>query len=1649
MAYQFKNNLNEGINLDVDTLRMPANAAVFIKNLTDNININQGAPALSGQDSKVRTPLEGNAALSISLPSGTNYCCGFYSSEQSNEGYFFVWNNANNHSVYVIDGNTGSLTLVHRNSLLPLTDDPQHFMNEGRVTLELRSYVDPVTLEESNYKFLIFTNNTVTQYLIEVTSSIATNSFTTSYFTTSSAYYNPLELISLGVPTPLKCMSVTPVTPVSGDLLLQNLLIRNGWQFRVKFIDIFGRESEHGIISSQYITIVGGGCVSLSNGLPRCVILQFDCGNPLVNQIQVEFRQWIGDDRAGALQSGWAIYETINKYQNAPSTPWYSRSLNPDLDFSGGSNTIKYKFCADKGDTPISSTETSRTEPEIPRVSGSVFSINKRIGLANNVRGFEPIDPAQIAKVSFNAITPDVSSVCPPAPTCTIQVFAEIYAPFFSKIGIVRLRGGLPCFGIADDDQNNPFNYDQNFVGGQVGFSGYLVGFPAAVVSQQVDFNPADGSWTPNPTGSGGFAYTPMQLFEFTGVPEGEWIFRIASHKVTINTSDLQLSSTYVCGLTFINHVANPVVGGISALETDFSTNPLKEIKINACSISQGDVITLNGYTAPYNTPATTPVLVIMDLTHPNGALAGSTQSAIAMDGYFIEDNLDNNAIEMLPVNAYGLSSFGGAQDTWGSYLTDHNGFYFCTTEVRFVAGIEDATEVYLQLNTDTCTGTTLLFSATSSNRGIKHGNGSGSCGSTDSHVQGCWSNKIYSVPPGNSFPDCGRRYISGSINLCASSIGVGGVPVVATKGSLTYTNGAGGYELILHNRYNIQTWYAAFGNHMIHFTNVPDYSASPANQDVLIVITRGTCTLASCSGCTFCLGEQTITYQACVTPDCTTPYMCEGSPPSTCVSCRIQVIPTYYASINGVNIQGIQSGGRYPVGFILHDYLGRHTFVQAGQNEAGYVDIPPLLSYQAFLLCKIGFTIDPSVVFPSYFTKMTMVVAPNANFSDFFCWTCDYIQKVDYTGQTNNVNPAQIRIYYGSNNEYQKEYNFSTNVGWQFLTNPPSPASPAPIEGDLIEFIMNGDGTWFTERIICQVTYDSAGSFITIDYQGELSNLQQFALFKVIRPIQNQPEYFTYYEQCLTIPLVNGVPTMFSGTLPYYDSYMLGRILPIPLGAGLSNLADTNFTYTNVLDQLNVIGNPIVSYAGLNNNKNGVIVMSAATATQADIFRDFSYLFESPSPADTWGSHIANRGRIFTINPYEAQQRTGTEVALSDALGDRGILNGLSYFESKNVQIFDRNTWGDIYSVLVEVGVMMVICNNDYFLTRYNQSNLQILPDGQVVGQNPQGEIFTAPQSKVGSNYGITPMYLNTLQRYNGRVVWLDPKGHLIFSDFNDSKPVEKDGYLGYLLNKIATNNINNLIVYAGTWYFAGGIDPKTMEYFLTSFSFPSDTEPSYINTESQPNLNVNETLIFDLSTGKLKSFASFTPEMYGRIPGYFSQKQFLSFKQGVPYLHHGNFNSITTPPPYANFYGTQCEVRITHVINNADKGELPDKVKRFLYNEIYCRASIPGGTGVMPSALFFADTITSEKGQQSRLLVARWDLKDGYSCAAYLCDINTPYDPNMPAPTSVNAILDGNPLQGRWLQVSLVSNVAYSGTYFELSEIVNYFNMLEKSAT
>src|SRR5690606_35789539 len=119
------------------------------------------------------------------------------------------------------------------------------------------------------------------------------------------------------------------------------------------------------------------------------------------------------------------------------------------------------------------------------------------------------------------------------------------------------------------------------------------------------------------------------------------------------------------------------------------------------------------------------------------------------------------------------------------------------------------------------------------------------------------------------------------------------------------------------------------------------------------------------------------------------------------------------HVGIRGVNIYGLESGGRYGWGIIAWDKLGRHTFVQA--TDKCYIDIPSLRDTQVFKFCTISYTIDGSIVFPDWVHGFTFVFTKNLNNDDSIMWIVDKVTLIDNTGKENRANPTKIRIFYES----------------------------------------------------------------------------------------------------------------------------------------------------------------------------------------------------------------------------------------------------------------------------------------------------------------------------------------------------------------------------------------------------------------------------------------------------------------------------------------------------------------------------------------------------------------------------------------------------------------------------------------------------------
>lgn len=1503
MNQQQKILLPSGVDTDSDQTRIKDNKSPFIKGLTMRSNANDDSVHKEGENTGVLTPIRGSEIVTAlpDFPSGINYCVGTYESKATNELYVFVRNSLLTHFIYKINGWDGSIQIVYKGSCLNFQLDPQYFIAEGRCTLHIMTFDDRNNRLDKPKKFLVFTDGYNDIRFISVEDSIATDSFnkTTYPFFAKGNGCDDCMLINLGVSTPNNCIEIEPVDreDTDSEKNKKNLLTGKGIQFRIKFIDVFFRESEHGIISDRYFTIIGGNCIDTNNGLARCVRLKFDAGCPLVNKIQIEYRTCSGNNDGSSIDSDWLLYETIDKYNDCEGKEWYQRDIRSPYDdstnkyglkYNSGDHTFEYIFCADKECRPIPISETSRTQNPLPIKSSGLTSVGNEILLSNNLRGLPPLDCSLLDKISMQAIPP-AGQDCDDNDLIELVVYAVIINYHHNQacsLWAPSEQSNVIQFGVSNCQTNLGFNYDQYVPGERKGFVGYLAGTPYYAISEQVQKS-ATGvdvvAIPPAPFGqnlsAGNLDKVYRQRFTFK-VPRGKYSFRIANHK------DSNLDGNYQRTSTYVKHtVSFPALNSILSKD--------KEMIINLCSGVTNNRLEI-----------TDKALVICDLSAwDNNTQTPCNGYATVVDGYLYEEENKNIPIELVPLT--------GASGVHSEH-TDHNGFYFQSQK-------GDRSSVAFSL--DACASTITLGDSYVGNGSfhIKHG-------------------YLY-AHKSNEYPAAGRREHTGRIVLCDQpNVGVAGVLIVMKFGQYAFTDSQGYFKLLAHQRYS------------------GTYSGA---ADTLIISQAGACVINDCSdACVSCFSDISV------------PYLpCGGN--------RNTDTGTKEVGIRGVNIYGLESGGHYGYCITAYDKFGRHTFAQA--TDKYYLDIPSLRETKVFKFCTINFAIDSNAVFPDWVHGITFGITRNLNNDDSIMWIVDKVLLVDNTGRENTANPTKIRLYYESLNEYNSQNNFATNTNWQFLSNTGS-GEQSVVIGDYVEFIKNGDNSWFTKAINSLVLYDKAGMYFDIEYNQDLANLQEGALIKLIRPKQCIDKYL-YYELCPYIKMdTDHRATVLSGTLNAFDSYMIARSIPVP-------------QYST--------------------NANGDVERKVELSQT-------NYLFEHHSPSDFYGNHCANGGRINVKNEYERQQWFKTEMARSKTLNVNGSFNGLSYFSPEDVVTLDGQDIGAILVALPELTNLLVICEKDCFVVGYSDNTVVLDGSRVVIGSEP-GKIGR-PQRKIGSNYGCEMRDINTIRKRNGLVIFLDSsRNALVANNYGESVDLSLTGYKSYLSRKInRLKDFNKNISKNADYYFVAGIDPKYDEYYLTVFGRSISNPTSvFINDEGEHHALLNETICIDIYTGIYKCDVPFTPEYYGSHEGYIVDKGFHIIK-------HGAVNNMRSAigTPYMNFFQTQCKKYISIIVN-----ENSEKSKRWLYLEVYCKEH-----------LFVANKITTSEGQVSRIKSSWFDFRDKFSCAPFLCDLNTPNDINSPV-IQQNKILEGNTLTGKWVRIDLESLDADDAKYCEISSFGVYY--------
>lgn len=655
-----------------------------------------------------------------------------------------------------------------------ITNNPKDFFSEGRISIKSLCKFFPDGSKEL-YKELVLVNKKIPNARIVVEDSIATDSFTTPFFTPKNSCCGDCNrIIKVGVPTPMADIKVVPILATPADEKVQNELLFKMFKFRFKDINGWGQVSEHGKISDPFFNNLSA-CSKDASGSPHCVWLETKTPCPEIVRriIEVQSCALKGDSGAtdGAVLSEWKEYATIDLYdQSDPNLKWYEREYktnNKEFEFFNDGKDIRFKFCNNRECKTIP-LDDIRDENPAPFTSGTVASLGKGFIYGDNDTDFDKLSEADKKGISFELV---------PAPAecevkySRIKVYAVIHnRPSEKKNQVIWQFNGVTGFGgyiggaatlaifvpAATSLSNNSSGWGQFFPDGVDGFRGVLAGTGYMAESKQKLWTPTDlidigvlGKSEPINIFVESLMFghsVVVQEFDFGLVPHGKYVFRICGHA---DTEDIERTSTYyLCTTSWNGYKANgvPILG-------DY----IKEIYIDTTSGND------------YDSLVDDKVAVIADLSSPDGSRLTS------LSGYLYEDKFNRQPIELAEIAV-------SHPTVVSSMFTDHNGFYFGRSVW--------ATNFYIDIyGYNRCTPNLLLAKTLVTNW-------SGGIGPKHRIEKPSFATDRF---PNYVTDLCNRYIVSGTIKECGLTTGVAGVSIILGRTKPVYSNAAGEFRVVAH----------------------------------------------------------------------------------------------------------------------------------------------------------------------------------------------------------------------------------------------------------------------------------------------------------------------------------------------------------------------------------------------------------------------------------------------------------------------------------------------------------------------------------------------------------------------------------------------------------------------------------------------------------------------------------------------------------------------------------------------------------------------------------------------------------------------------------------------------------------------------------
>lgn len=1406
-------------------------------------------------------------------------------------------------------------------------------------------------------KFLVWTNGKNWQGFINVVAATNTDGFNSSlfpYWKLQPPHFDRKELLELAVRPPMYKPVVVPIPNTNQDIGKINRLIDKSFQFAYDKVNTDGRYTTFSPYSLPLI-IKSEDYLNNPDQLPKNGKITMDVGSCLTEKIRIYVRQCGGD---------WFLYDTIYKYATCGLSPNevlgtdYWLRINPWSNYSYNPtfNTIDYTFDFSKVAEIIDQPNALRLQNDLPQLSIGMTDLGDSIAFGNNRYGYPNFGCEITDNIDIQVKEKD-SSGCN-VPVRKIRLYAYI--------------------GRAGD--NFQFCSQVSYVLGNTDTTTKFGGLSINTsITQSLGFDQ-----TESPAFDLNFSDKKALRCYLKGTPyfaDGVW-YLLASDNTLSKVSGAPFDLSTDEGKAAVYNLY--ITGGYFVCVFDFIVPAGKYIS----TLGRHNVSSTGDYRSK-----STYILGLADSTDrtSTGVNTVAIQPTTALKTFSKEMEIDCTSGD--------VDVLGNGKDLFYVYcpfITQQGNKKFRFIEGYFYESINNPLPIeqfaYTMNHGDLDNGGMITdkngfyFAYTKADNAdivdIEFNQTRLNCiypvdftiPTTKAGIGWCVNANAYLTDYNSGVVgDCNRILVTGTITALDGVTTYSGIAISIVDGSTVTSRQDGTFTLVVHNGLESKRvsniYINAGGSYIITIANCGNIPLFQFNEDL-----------------------------------------------SPCFNCEVR---NYPIKINlSINIQNasqtsLKEGGKYSVACYGGDLAGRLMFV----NVIKDVPVPSFLErddvkatfFQAVISNTLNFSSYPDIKW------FTFSISKNLGVSKYIQWIGDSIKYIDGSGNVvSDPNTAVFcAIAIDSLYNYNVARNFTTISTYQF------------VKGDRLRILDDGEGHLL----------DVATNGAPIDIQILGTNYNQAAVNAGILPVtsvENPSQATIENNQSITLIVrydsrlnkvadKNGfwieiyTPTQESEDIPYCEvagfwPIIKNRIATF-IGYDINNVPLYSYPATIDLDYWDtyfLTRNIPISNVGL---------------------EFFNHPFESANISDNWGANCSSCGRQNVKNDNARQQWYPLDVIKGDNYISDGVLNGLGVFRSENRKQFKESfSWGGIVAIRTQGSIVMFLCENNWFITNFNFQ--YIFANAQGVQVANLDDKLSEPMQKIGSEYGSDYEDTGSVLFYDRYVFWYDAKNEaFVICDYREAKDITEfnpqtgtQGYVkSYFIAKTKfIKSWNKGVGKEKKFDVVTGVDMDRNNIYVSFRPRRNNSNDplSYTNNRRNWDVKYQETVVFNIPTGRFVRTMGFVPEAYGFLKGDKSGVQMLTFAAGNPYYHNTGNNG------FCNYYGVQVTPVFSVVVNKvADQNKILQAIQ--IDSNPYC---------------FWSDLIYSNfYNSYTYLSLNQFKKKENLFYATVLRDWDS-YPSNQTEDLFRSMIFDGKRMAGLYFVCRFLFDLNNQGQYNEFKGL-KYF--------